>query len=68
MRKSFWHRILKKINPHLAWIARQWYTQRWFVLIMLFFTLGSSAVSVAYPMIAGRLIGVLRRLLNSPLS
>lgn len=66
MPKSLSRRILNRINPHLAWIARQWYTQRWFILIMLFFTLGSSAVSIAYPIIFRRLIDLLREILNNP--
>lgn len=54
------------INPHLVWIARQWYTQRWFILIMLFFTLGSSAVSIAYPILFRRMIDLLRDILSNP--
>jgi len=66
MFKRFGRRVLARINPHIAWIARQWYTQRWFLFIMLFFTLGSSAVSVAYPIVFRRLIDLLRDILSKP--
>jgi len=66
MSKRFARGLLKRMNPHLAWIARQWYTQRWFLIIMLFFTLGSSAVSIAYPIVFRRLIDLLRDILTSP--
>ncbi|HPN41568.1 MAG TPA: ABC transporter transmembrane domain-containing protein, partial [Candidatus Cloacimonadota bacterium] len=66
MSKRFARCLLKRMNPHLAWIARQWYTQRWFLIIMLFFTLGSSAVSIAYPIVFRRLIDLLRDILTSP--
>lgn len=54
------------MNRHLKWIARQWVGQKWFLLIMLFFTLGSSAVSIAYPIVFRRLIDLLRDILSFP--
>lgn len=57
--------LLKRINPHVAWIARQWYPQRWFLFIMLFFTLGSSAVSIAYPIVFRKLIDLLRDIVGN---
>jgi len=41
-------------------------TQKWFLLIMIVFTLGSSAVSVAHPIVFGRLIDLLRNILATP--
>jgi len=54
------------MNRHLRWIARQWLSQKWFLLIMLFFTLGSSAVAIAYPIVFRKLIDLLRDILSFP--
>ncbi len=66
MCKKLFRRILNRINPNVAWVIRQWYTQRWFLLIMVFFTLGNSAVSVAFPMLYRRLIDTLKDILSDP--
>ncbi len=54
------------MNKHLKWIIRQWSHQKWFLVVMLVFTLGSSAVSIAHPIVFGRLIDLLRNILNDP--
>ncbi len=54
------------MNKHLRWIARNWMTQKWFLLIMLVFTLGSSAVAIAHPIVFGRLIDLLKNILSTP--
>lgn len=41
-------------------------TQKWFLLIMLVFTLGSSAVAIAHPIVFGRLIDLLKSILSTP--
>ena len=48
------------------WILKRWKTQKWFLLIMLVFTLASSAVSIAHPLIFGKLIDLLRDILSYP--
>lgn len=50
------------MNKNLRWIFRQWATQKWFIVIMVFFTLLSSAVSIAFPMIFRSLIDILKDL------
>lgn len=54
------------MNKHISWIVNQWKAQKWFLVIMLFFTLGSSAVSIAYPIVFKRLIDLLRDILSFP--
>ena len=66
MCKRFLGRLLKKMDPHVAWILRQWHTQRWFLVIMIIFTLGSSVVSIAFPIIYRRLIDTIKDILSSP--
>jgi ABC-type multidrug transport system fused ATPase/permease subunit len=41
-------------------------SQKWFLLIMLVFTLGSSAVAIAHPIVFGKLIDLLRNILTEP--
>ena len=41
-------------------------TQKWFLIIMLLFTLGSSAVAIAHPIVFGRLIDLLKNILATP--
>jgi len=50
------------MNKHLKWVFRQWAAQKWFILIMVFFTLASSAVSIAFPFVFKKLIDLLRTL------
>ena len=66
MCKKLFRPLLKRINPHIAWIIRQWYTQRWFLILMILFTLGNSAVSIAFPMMYSRLIDTLKDILSDP--
>ena len=48
------------MHKNFRWILKMWKTQKWFLLIMLVFTLASSAVSIAHPLIFGKLIDLLR--------
>lgn len=54
------------MNHHIKWIIRQWKAQKWFVVIMVFLTLLSSAVSIAYPWAFKELLDVLRDILQFP--
>ena len=54
------------MNKHVRWIVRKWMTQKWFLIIMLLFTLGSSAVAIAHPIVFGRLIDLLKNILATP--
>lgn len=54
------------MNKHIKWIITQWMRQKWFLLIMVVFTLGTSAVSIAHPYVFGRLIDLLRNILSDP--
>jgi ABC-type multidrug transport system fused ATPase/permease subunit len=54
------------MNKHVKWIAHQWSTQKWFLVVMLVFTLASSAVSIAFPVVFGKLIDLLKNILASP--
>ena len=54
------------MNKHVRWIVKNWMTQKWFLLIMLLFTLGSSAVAIAHPIVFGRLIDLLKNILSAP--
>ncbi|MDY0336776.1 MAG: ABC transporter ATP-binding protein [Candidatus Cloacimonadaceae bacterium] len=55
------------MNKHLKWIINQYKANIWFVLIMVLFTLASSAVSIAYPYAFKRMIDLLRDILQNPL-
>lgn len=54
------------MNKHIKWIFVQYKVQIWFVLIMVLFTLASSAVSIAYPYAFKRLIDLLKEILQNP--
>ena len=54
------------MNKHVRWIVTKWMTQKWFLIIMLLFTLGSSAVAIAHPIVFGRLIDLLKSILSAP--
>jgi ABC-type multidrug transport system fused ATPase/permease subunit len=54
------------MNKHIKWIANQWKAQKWFVLIMVAFTLISSAVAIAFPFVFKKLIDLLRDILSNP--
>lgn len=56
------------MNKHIKWILTQYKAQIWFVLIMVVFTLISSAVSIAYPYAFKRMIDLLRDILADPAS
>jgi len=51
------------MNKHIRWIFTQYKAQKWFVLIMVFFTLASSAVQIAYPIAFKRMIDLLKDIL-----
>lgn len=53
---------------HIKWIINQWMAQKWFIIIMVFFTLLSSAVAIAYPFIFKKLIDLLSDILKFPAS
>ncbi|HQH49945.1 MAG TPA: ABC transporter ATP-binding protein [Candidatus Cloacimonadota bacterium] len=50
---------------HIRWITRVWMTQKWFLLVMLLFTLGSSAVAIANPLLFRKLIDTLKDILSA---
>ncbi|HOT40337.1 MAG TPA: ABC transporter transmembrane domain-containing protein, partial [Candidatus Syntrophosphaera thermopropionivorans] len=54
------------MDKHIKWIVNQWKREKWFVLLMLVFTLASSAVSIAYPILFGRLLDLLKNILGEP--
>jgi len=54
------------MNYHIKWILKQWIAQKWFVLIMIFFTLLSSAVAIAYPFVFKKLIDLMSEILKFP--
>ena len=54
------------MNQHIKWILKQWAVQKWFILIMVAFTLVSSAVAVAYPFVFKKLIDLMSDILRSP--
>lgn len=54
------------MNKHIKWIFTQYKANIWFVLIMVLFTLASSAVSIAYPYAFKRMIDLLRDILQNP--
>jgi len=54
------------MNQHIVWIYRQWKAQKWFVVIMVVFTLASSAVSIAYPWVFKKLLDLLTDILQFP--
>lgn len=51
------------MNKHLSWILKQYKSHIWFVVIMVIFTLASSAVQIAYPYAFKRMIDLLRDIL-----
>ncbi len=54
------------MNFHIKWIIRQWIAQKWYILIMIFFTLLSSAVAIAYPFVFKKLIDLMSDILKFP--
>lgn len=54
------------MNKHLKWVIRQWQQQKWFLLIMFIFTLLTTAVQIAPPIIFRSLIDLLSNILNEP--
>jgi ATP-binding cassette subfamily B multidrug efflux pump len=54
------------MNYHIKWILKQWIAQKWYVLVMIFFTLLSSAVAVAYPYAFKKLIDLISDILRFP--
>ncbi|MDY0151170.1 MAG: ABC transporter ATP-binding protein [Candidatus Cloacimonas sp.] len=54
------------MNRNIGWIYRQWKTQKLFIVIMVVFTLASSAVSIAYPWAFKLLIDLLKDILQFP--
>jgi ATP-binding cassette subfamily B protein len=54
------------MNRNIGWIVTQWKKQKWFVVLMVVFTLASSAVSIAYPWAFKLLIDLLKDILLSP--
>ena len=54
------------MNKHIKWILDQYKAQKWFVLIMVLFTLASSAVQIAYPYAFKRMIDLLTDILAKP--
>lgn len=55
---------MKKIRyPHLAWIWHLWKEKRGLIALLMFLTLLSSAVAVAFPLLTKELFDTLQRLL-----
>lgn len=54
------------MNKHVKWIIVQWKQQKWFLVLMLVFTLGSSAVSIAHPLVFRMLLDLLKNILSTP--
>ena len=54
------------MNKHIKWILDQYKAHKWFVLIMVLFTLASSAVQIAYPYAFKRMIDLLGDILAKP--
>lgn len=54
------------MSKNVKWVIRQWFAHKWFVLIMVIFTLISSAVAIAYPFVFKKLIDLLRDILSHP--
>ncbi len=55
------------MNRNIAWIIKQWKQQKLFIVIMVVFTLGSSAVSIAYPWVFKLMIDLLKDVIANPL-
>lgn len=54
------------MNKHIRWILTQYKAQKWFVLVMVLFTLATSAVSIAYPIAFKKTIDVLSEIVANP--
>ncbi|MDD3632821.1 MAG: ABC transporter ATP-binding protein [Candidatus Cloacimonetes bacterium] len=54
------------MDKHIKWIVNQWKREKWFILLMLVFTLASSAVSIAFPIMFGKLLDLLKNILGDP--
>ncbi|MDD2228775.1 MAG: ABC transporter ATP-binding protein [Candidatus Cloacimonetes bacterium] len=54
------------MNQNVKWIIEQWKKQKLFIVLMVVFTLASSAVSIAYPWAFKLLIDLLKDILLSP--
>jgi len=55
-----------EMNKHIKWLLTQYKSQKYFVLIMVIFTLASSAVQIAYPYAFKRMIDLLNDVLANP--
>nr|MDK2851560.1 ATP-binding cassette, subfamily multidrug efflux pump [Candidatus Cloacimonadota bacterium] len=54
------------MNKHIKWLLTQYKSQKYFVLIMVIFTLASSAVQIAYPYAFKRMIDLLNDVWANP--
>jgi len=54
------------MNHNVKWIIEQWKKQKLFIVIMVVFTLASSAVSIAYPWAFKLMIDLLKDIVLSP--
>lgn len=54
------------MNKHIRWILTQYKAQKWFVVVMVLFTLLTSAVSIAYPIAFKKTIDVLSEIMSNP--
>lgn len=55
-----------EMNKHIKWLLTQYKSQKYFVLIMVIFTLASSAVQIAYPYAFKRMIDLLNDVWANP--
>ncbi len=54
------------MNEHIRWIGKRWWSNRYYIFLLLLMTLVSSAVAIGYPFLFKKLIDVLNAILLHP--
>ena len=45
-----------KINDHIKWIGQQWKNHKLFILLLVFLTILSTSVTIAYPLVFKKML------------
>ncbi|HNX01218.1 MAG TPA: ABC transporter ATP-binding protein [Candidatus Cloacimonadota bacterium] len=54
------------MNEHIRWISRRWWSNRYYILLLLVMTLVSSAVAIGYPFLFKKIVDLLQNILKNP--
>lgn len=54
------------MNLHIKWILKRWYEHRFYVFLLIFMTLVSTAIAVVYPYVFKKLLDYLQAVMQNP--